>query len=273
MTQIILGVDVGGTTTKIVGYRQDKTLIGTLQVCATDQMTSLYGAIGNFLKTYQCSLKEVVKIVLTGVGASFIEDNIYDIPTYKVKEFEAIGLGGTKLVKLEEALVVSMGTGTAFVRVQNGKVNHIGGSGVGGGTLMGLASLLIDKRDSHVVATMGEKGNLGKVDLVIQDITHELIPSLPQDATASNFGLVKSDVQEEDIALGLMNMIFQTVGMMAVFACQNTPIKHIIITGSLATLSSAQSILDGIGQIHGIQFIIPEHAVFATAIGAVTPYL
>lgn len=35
---IILGVDVGGSTTKIVAF--DKEIIGTLQVRANDQMTS-----------------------------------------------------------------------------------------------------------------------------------------------------------------------------------------------------------------------------------------
>ncbi|MEG0318802.1 MAG: hypothetical protein RR627_02765, partial [Niameybacter sp.] len=267
--QVVLGVDVGGSTTKIIGYDLDQRLIGTLQVRATDQMTSLYGAIGNFLKTHQLSLRAVKRIILTGVGASFIEETIFDIPTYKVKEFEAIGLGGVHLAGLEEALVVSMGTGTAFVCVKAGEVKHIGGSGVGGGTLLGLAKLTLGQQDSSVVGDMATLGDLGMVDLVIQDITHEKIPSLPEDATASNFGSVKSHVQEQDIAKGLINMIFQTIGMMAVFACQNTSIRQVVLTGSLTTLPQAQAIFDGIGQMHGIHFIIPKQAVFATAIGAV----
>lgn len=61
----------------------------------------------------------------------------------KMEEFQAIGYGGLKLSGLTDALVVSMGTGTAYVRAGKDGMKHIGGSGVGGGTLMGLASRLV----------------------------------------------------------------------------------------------------------------------------------
>ena len=79
---IILGVDVGGSTTKIVAF--DQGVIGMLQVRAGDQLTSLYGAIGNLLHRHNLSLADVKKIVLTGVGASLIHEDIYGIPTVKL---------------------------------------------------------------------------------------------------------------------------------------------------------------------------------------------
>ena len=48
---IILGIDVGGSTTKIVGMKPDGTLISTMLVKAYDQLTSLYGALGNYMDT------------------------------------------------------------------------------------------------------------------------------------------------------------------------------------------------------------------------------
>ena len=74
---IILGVDVGGSTTKIVGFSSDNKLVGTLQVRATDQITSMYGAIGHFSRHYCIPLNAISKIVLTGVGASFISEKAY----------------------------------------------------------------------------------------------------------------------------------------------------------------------------------------------------
>ena len=136
---IILGVDVGGSTTKIVAF--DKEIIGTLQVRANDQMTSLFGAIGNLLYQHRLKLEEIEKIILTGVGATLIKKDIYGIPTFQVNEFEAIGYGGLMLSGLSEALVVSMGTGTAFVQASKDQITHIGGSGVGGGTLLGILLL------------------------------------------------------------------------------------------------------------------------------------
>ena len=122
-----IGIDIGGSTTKIAGFTEEKKLLGTLQVKASDQITSLYGALGRFLREHGLSLADISKIVLTGVGASFIEEDIYAIPTVKAVELDAIARGGLALAGLDEALVVSIGTGTAFVRADKNSIRHIGG--------------------------------------------------------------------------------------------------------------------------------------------------
>lgn len=103
-----IGIDIGGSTTKIAGFTEEKKLLGTLQVKASDQITSLYGALGRFLREHGLSLADISKIVLTGVGASFIEEDIYAIPTVKAVELDAIARGGLALAGLDEALVVSI---------------------------------------------------------------------------------------------------------------------------------------------------------------------
>jgi type II pantothenate kinase len=270
---IILGIDVGGSTTKIVAFRTKNQMVGSLQVKASDQQTSLYGAIGHFLHRYKLSLNDISKIALTGVGASFIQDNIYGIPTFKVDEFQAIGLGGSMLSQLDQALVVSMGTGSAYVRVIKDQVTHIGGSGIGGGSLLGLSSKLINENDIALISSIAEKGDLTKVDLTIQDISKEIIPKLPPLTTASNFGHVKSEATKEDIALGVINMVFQTIGMLAVFACMDTPIRDVVLTGALTSLPQTETVFEEVSKLYPINFIIPPHAVFGTAIGATVPYL
>ena len=47
----IIGIDIGGSTTKIVGFSEDMTLIEPMSVRATDPLTSVYGAFGKFLNT------------------------------------------------------------------------------------------------------------------------------------------------------------------------------------------------------------------------------
>ncbi|NMA36703.1 MAG: type II pantothenate kinase [Papillibacter sp.] len=264
----VLGIDLGGSTTKIAGLAPDGALIGVLQIKASDQITSVYGAIGNFLQTYRLELKDVTKIILTGVGASFITENIYCIPTYRMVEFKAVGHGGCKLAGLDKALVVSMGTGTAFIRVSGNDLKHLGGSGIGGGTLVGLSVGLINENDISKVAMLAENGDSNNVDLTIQDISKNTIPNLPPYATAANLGKMKHNPAKADVAIGLINLIFQVIGMMAVFACEGSPIKDIILTGTLTTLKQAQSVFDAVGRLHGLNFIIPENAVFAGAIGA-----
>ncbi|MCL1802810.1 MAG: type II pantothenate kinase [Eubacteriaceae bacterium] len=266
--KIVLGVDVGGSTTKIVGFSSGTDLIGTLQVRAADQITSMYGAIGHFLRQYSYSLNDVSKIILTGVGASFIDEDVYSIPTHKIEEFQAIGFGGLYTSGKKSAFVASMGTGTAFVRAAQDEIVHIGGSGVGGGTLLGLSSILLNTSDTDAIIALAAHGHLENVDLAVGDILGHDIPSLPANLTASNFGKVKSTATESDFAVGIINMIFQTIGMMAVFAARNDSIKEVILTGSLATLPQAEEVFSGIGGMHALNFTIPDNAVFATAIGA-----
>ena len=264
---IVLGIDVGGSTTKVVGLRE-RELIGTLQVRAADQITSLFGAIGNFLLKYGASLGDVSMIALTGVGASFIDGPIYGIRTQKINEFLAIGHGALLLSGLKEAIVVSMGTGTAFVRAGADGITRLGGSGVGGGTIIGLASKMLGKSDIDAIIALAMTGKLENVDLSVREIIGKELPSLPPNLTAANFGKIKSTATESDLALGIINMVFQTAGMLAVFVARNDTIRDIVLTGTLTMFPQVAEIQSAFSRMANLTFTIPPNAVFATAIGA-----
>ena len=270
---IVLGIDIGGSTTKTAGYLESGQRIGTLRVEASDRLTSLYGAIGNFLSTRSIALNDVACFVITGVGAALVEGDIYGIRTERIDEFVAIGNGGLALSGKEEALVVSLGTGTAFVRAGRLGCVHIGGSGVGGGTLAGLSWHIFHENDHGAMARLAEQGDLSKVDLMISDICTNEVGTLPSHITASNFGKITSAASKEDIAMGLVNMVFQTVGMLSVFALKNDKVKDVVLTGSLANMSLAPKIMSVVEEISDVKFFIPENATFATAIGAALPFV
>ena len=140
----ILGIDIGGTTTKIVGLDHTGNLLSTLRVQAEDPLTSLYGAFGSYLSGNRLTLADVERVVLTGVGASYVEGDIYGLPTCTVDEFSASGTGALAMSGQEKAVVATMGTGTAFLFAERGKgVRHLCGSGIGGGTLGGLCRKLV----------------------------------------------------------------------------------------------------------------------------------
>lgn len=270
---IVIGIDVGGSTTKIAGFYSREEIISTLQVKATDPMTSVYGALGRFINMNHLELEDVERIILTGVGASVFEGNLYNIPTEKVDEFRAIGLGGLELSGKPEALVVSMGTGTAYIRVSRTEIKHIGGSGVGGGTLVGLCSRLAGANHFESIMDMAEGGNLDNVDLMIEDISKVQVGSFPPHTTASNFGKMRDSASTADVTLGVINMVFQTIGTLAVFACKNDTIQDIVLTGSLTTVPQVQEIFESLSELYGVNFIIPENAIYATATGAALSYL
>ena len=106
--RVILGIDIGGSTTKIVGLQPDGSIVSMLRVKAEDQLTSLYGALGNYLLSNGLSLGDVQHIVLTGVGASYVEKDIYGIPTSKVDEFSASGTGALALSGQDKAVVCTI---------------------------------------------------------------------------------------------------------------------------------------------------------------------
>ena len=116
----IIGIDVGGSTTKIVGFNVNgkHEMISPLHVKASDQLASVYGAFGKFTDSNKINLSDVKKVMITGVGSSFLTDNLYGIPTERVSEFECVGLGGLYLSGFDRAIIVSMGTGTSIVHAK-----------------------------------------------------------------------------------------------------------------------------------------------------------
>lgn len=265
---MVLGIDVGGSTTKIVGLNAAGECIGMLQVEANDPTTSAFGAFGKFTALYGIRLKDIRQIMLTGVGASFLREGLYDIPTKRVDEFIAIGLGGLKMAGLDAALIVSAGTGTALVRAVGGIITHIGGSGVGGGTLLKMAARFAGVNGFTAIKELANQGNLNAVDLRLGDISSETMGKLSPDTTVSNFGNLRDNAAPADIVLGFINMIFESIGMMAVFSLMNDDVKNIVLTGALSGIEQAAVVFKNLEALYPVRFYIPQNAIYATALGA-----
>ena len=265
----IIGIDVGGSTTKIVGFDSSGKLIAPIFVKANDPVTSVYGAFGKFTSTNSLLLADIDKVMVTGVGSSSISDNIYGLKCVRVAEFDCIGLGGIYLTGLDEAIIVSMGTGTAIVHAGKGKkIEYMGGTGVGGGTLTGLSKKLYGVRTISDIVDLAKNGKLENVDLRVSDLTSKNIDGMNNDMTASNFGKVSDLAGREDLALGLINMVFETVAMLSLFAARDKKLDNIILTGNLTTIPQAKDIFGEMSHLFSKNYIIPEKSNFATVIGA-----
>ena len=264
---IIIGIDVGTSTTKIVGLREG-VVISPTRIRATDPITSLYGAFGKYLYDNHISLSDVEQVMLTGVGSAYVNKPIYGLPTDKAQEFLADGLGARYESKQNRMLVVSMGTGTSFVKVEGNDIRHIGGMGIGGGTLKGLSQLLLSTDDVKHVAQMAEKGDVKNVNLQIGDISATPLPGLPLEATASIFGNVKLTATHEDIAAGLICTVLQTIGSATVLAALGSDIREFVLIGNLTLLPQCHQIFPELEKLYGVHFTIPKYSEFCTAIGA-----
>lgn len=272
MSTVTVGIDVGGSTTKIVGFRENGALITPAFVRAADPVTSAYGALGKFTAENGLSLSDLRKIMVTGVGSSFLGEEIYGCPCEKSDEFSGVGRGGLYLSGLPRAIVVSMGTGTALVYADSeggGSFRYLGGTGVGGGTVVGLSKQMLGIENMEHLVELAEKGDLSRIDLRISDITRpDGKLDLPGNMTASNFGKLSDLAGREDVALGILNVVFETIGMMAVFAARAAEGCDVVLTGRLSTIPKVKEIFSVLESMFGIRFLIPELAEFATVIGA-----
>lgn len=271
-SQNIIGIDVGGSTTKIVGFRGGE-LISPLFVRATDPITSIYGAFGKFTSQNHLSLDDIDKVMVTGVGSSFMSGPIYSLSCSPVPEFAAVGLGGLYLSGLDEAIIVSMGTGTALVHAKKTErgtdINYLGGTGVGGGTLIGLTNKMIGVNTVESIEKICEDGDLDMVDLRVGDISNNTSYSeVNKHLTAANFGKLSDLATPADIALGIANMVAETVAMMAIFAARGKSVGDVVLIGNLTRMKPIQDAFSNLNSIFDVNFIIPERASFGTAIGA-----
>ncbi len=271
----VIGIDVGGSTTKIVGFRVQNNqteLIAPMFVRAADAVTSVYGAFGKFTLENNIELGSIDRVLMTGVGASFIDKPLYSLDCVKVSEFKSVGLGGLYLSRLDDAIVVSMGTGTAIMHAvrKNDRIEteYLGGTGIGGGTLLGLSRRMIGVDTIEHIEQLCEGGNLANIDLRIGDISADKTFQISEEITASNFGKLSDMADNHDVALGIANMVAETIAMLSVFAARSFGIRDIVLTGNLTTLAPIVEVFHSVEKNFGVHFVIPEHAQFATVIGA-----
>lgn len=258
----ILGVDIGSSTVKIIEFENDK-----IKSKAIFREKNPEENIKEFFKINNIQVLE--KVVLTGIGADKITLKNINVPVYKAEEFVAIATGGLFLSQKEKAIIVSVGTGTALIKATPEEVRHLGGTGVGAGTLLNLCKRFLDVNSFDEILELSKNGNLGKIDLRIGDVTDKEITTLPKELTLANFGKFEEDAKKEDIVLGIVNMIFEVIGMMVAFSSINLDFKDAVLIGNIAALPMVDDILRKIEFTHGINFIVPEDAEFAVAIGAI----
>lgn len=264
---IIIGIDVGISTTKIVGLHEQHVL-SPIRITAVDPVTSLYGAFGKYLHDNNISLSDVEQVMVTGVGSAYIDGPVYGLPTGKTDEFISDGLGARFESGLSKAIVVSMGTGTSFVQCDGDEIRHIGGIGIGGGTVQGLSRVMLNTSDPKQISSLALRGDIRNINLLIGDISSRPLPGLPMNATASLFSKAQYDAPREDIALGIITMVLQSIGSASILSALNTGIKDFVLIGNLTLYPQCKEIYPMLEKLYNVRFHIPKYSEFCTAIGA-----
>lgn len=217
-------------------------------------------------------------LAVTGGRHKVLPERLGACRLVAVGEIAAIGRGGQALAEAmgaaahaEPLLVVSAGSGTAVALARADDYRHVTGSGVGGGTLLGLSRLILGTVDPAEIDALALAGDPNGADLALSDVISGPIGSLPPDATAVNFGRVgrsPAPVRREDLAAALVTLVGQVIGVTAINAGRAQQTERLIVTGHLLDMLSFRRALERTGEFYGTHFLLPAHPGYATAVGA-----
>ena len=257
---MIIGVDMGASAIKVCALEDG-------MVTATHYEHGRGGDVPALLERAGFKAEKAELIALTGLSAKKPGLEGLGRPVKYIPEPDSIGEGACWLTGRDDLIVASIGTGTAFVHARGGEYTHLCGTGVGGGTLKGLAVKVLGIRNMREFDRLAMEGDCGKVDLLIGDFV-ESYGILDPEITASNLARLDESATRADWAAGLANLVLQVIGTMSLLACSSSGAEAVAVIGALAGTEPSRANFAKFERVYGKDFLIPEHSACATAIGA-----
>jgi len=265
MEAINFAVDIGMTNIDLILETSDGLDLHVL----VNQHQSAVDQFRRALDVVSDRLFPGMVIGVTGGRYRDLPDQIAGYQIKKVNEMRALGLGGLALSGLDSGLVVSAGTGVAMVAAQGSEVKHVTGSGVGGGTLLGLSKLILGTTDAREIDALALDGDASAVDIMLTEAVGGEIGRLPSNANAVNLGKLdrQDGFSKENLAAGLVRLVAQVIAVIAINAANSKGLDSIIMVGHLMDLEAIRNEIDMVGEFYQRQFIVPEDPGFGTAMG------
>lgn len=264
-----VGVDVGATLAKIAARSGDAA--PRYQLLPADALTDVVREIEALAPG---------RIGLTGGGAAELGDRLAREWT-RVAEFDAWGSGASALLSASgrtpngRYLLVSLGTGTSILLVDGGAVRRIGGTALGGGTVVGLGAAMLDTPRFHDLVRLASKGAREVVDLRVSDIYRKDELPLPGDLTAASFGKLARWTAGEarpapsDLASAVMGLVGENVALLCGALAAAAGVSTIVFAGS--TLRDNPTLVQTLCGVASAFRCAPMHLAdgeFAGALGA-----
>ncbi len=259
---MIAGIDVGGTNTQGVVLRGGRVVRkAAVEGNTARDAAACFGKLVRGLGT------EGLRIVVTGGLSRRLGKGVFGTGFSSVGEIEAIGRGGMFLSGKRDLFIVCMGTGTAFVSVRKGRISHVGGTGLGGGTVMGLSGIMLGKDPGS--AERLARGSRYSLDLTVRDIVGSGIGNVPGSATAANFGKASGRPEKSEIAASMFRMVAESVGATSYFAAKSVgQEKDMLVCGRVPLNAIVKKrLLYTIGMFGG-KAAVARDSEYCAAIGA-----
>lgn len=218
-------------------------------------------------------LDGIDQILLTGGRQSEIDQQLVNYPVEIVPELRALGLGAAHLAELNQCWVVGLGTGTPILQVtrERSLVKHVIGTGVGAGTIIGLGQQLIGDLTLDALDDLAAQGDPARYNMTVGDIYPDPAQlNLPTDLTAGNFAKQSQllpDGSKADLAAAIFQMIGEVVATVTAAAVGDNKLP-VVLSGGGTLYPHLIKVISGILRFYKLEAIIPDHALYATAWGA-----
>lgn len=262
-----IGMDAGGTLIK-AAYQQAGEAIGYRKFPTSRLQDAALWING----------LDRAEICITG-GKATVLKALLRHPSSEMVEFEATCRGVRHLLQesgspQEAYVLTNVGTGTSIHYVDRKVQQRIGGTGVGGGTVMGLSQLLTGLTDYEEIVRLAAQGRRDRIDLKVSHIYEGAEPPIPGDLTASNFGrvhaLASADLlSKEELLASVIGLVGETAATTSVFASAQCKVSTVVYIGSSFIRNPLlKDVVEGYTKLRGAEPIFIGNGEYGGAVGA-----
>ncbi|MFP3917367.1 type II pantothenate kinase [Lysinibacillus telephonicus] len=230
--QKVIGIDAGGTLTKLAYVNEQNEL--EFKIFPSND----FSQVKNWLENHP----HIEEIGLTGGRTQQLLEVLNTMKSIQyLVEFEATFKGVKYLLKkdgydIENSIITNIGTGTSIHYMEGQSHTRVGGTGIGGGTLTGLSTIITGISDFEDITSKAALGSRELIDLFVKDIFQGMEPPIEGHLTASNFGKVSilKDAKHEvnDLLATVQALVGEVITTLSIQFAEEKKAEHIIYIGS-----------------------------------------
>ncbi|WP_308634165.1 type II pantothenate kinase [Paenibacillus silvisoli] len=261
-----IGIDVGGTLIKLAFVSKFDMEYKKVAIAELDAVVSWVESV------------KPASVCVTGGGAARLKERL-SANVSEMIEFEATVAGANSLLGKNGAnpqafVLVNVGTGTSIHYVDAAKHRRIGGTGIGGGTLMGLSRLVTGLSNFNDIVSLAKQGVRERIDLTVSDIYNGAETPIPGHLTASNFAKLShidgiDRISKQDLLAAVVGMVGETVATASVLAAGQFGTTSIVYIGSsFIDNDHLRAVIQDYTVLRGAAPLFLEQGEYCGAIGA-----
>jgi type II pantothenate kinase len=284
-----LGLDIGATLAKVARRSRTGVDATEFEFLPSSDLAAVADRVSQLCPS---------RVGITGGGATRLSELLTG-DARRIGEFDAWGTGVNRLLSSigsdppgsdapkgapaaqQRFLLVSLGTGTSVLLIDADRAQRVGGTPLGGGTVVGLGAALTGATFEEL-CRLARGGSAAAVDLRVADIygPHEI--PLAGDLTAANFGKLARELtraagapalasaeRRADLAAGVMGLVGENIALICAGLAAATDAQSIVYAGfTLRDNPRLIEILSEVTALCGCRACFLPNGEFAGALGA-----